>query len=113
MRIIGKELLTRLKLKNQGNKRLVQSVNQLIADLEHGSVDNVERLQIARKDADRVHRKGFYFFNLHIHRALIFLEFAEKEATILWVGNHDEYSSTFKNNIKTIEKWLRTKNWID
>lgn len=113
MRINGKELLTRLKLKNQGNKRLVQAINQLIIDLENGSIDSPETLKIIRKDADRVHHKGFYFFDLQVHRTLILLEFPEKEATILWAGTHDEYSVTFKNNVNTIEKWLRAKNWID
>ncbi len=26
---------------------------------------------------------------------------------VLWVGSHDEYERVFKNNKKTIEKWLR------
>lgn len=113
MRINGKELLTRIKLKSQGNKRLIQAINQLIIDLESDSLENPDSLQIIRKDADRVHRKGFYFFNLHIHRALILLEFAKLEATIVWIGTHDEYSMTFKNNVNTIEKWLRAKDWIN
>lgn len=113
MRINGKELLTKHKLKNQGNKRLVDAINGLIADLESDSADEAEKLLATRRDADRVHPKGFYFFDLHIHRTLVLLEFAEKEATILWIGAHDEYSVTFKNNLNTIEKWLRIRNWID
>lgn len=31
----------------------------------------------------------------------------------MWAGTHQEYDETFKNNKSTIEKWLRTKNYID
>jgi hypothetical protein len=32
--------------------------------------------------------------------------FNEQYAEILWVGNHDEYDSTFKGNKKTIENMV-------
>ncbi|AJH13725.1 addiction module toxin RelE [Myroides profundi] len=67
-----------------------------------------------RADMDCVHSEGFYFFNIHIHRTLVLIEFDEEgEATILWVGAHQEYESIFKNNKKTIEKWLRNNNYIE
>ena len=67
-----------------------------------------------RNDADCVHNDGFYFFDIHIHRTLIMIELDENgEATIVWVGTHDEYEKTFKNNKNTIEKWLRSKGCIE
>ncbi|MEZ0007561.1 hypothetical protein ABH942_002943 [Flavobacterium sp. 28YEA47A] len=37
----------------------------------------------------------------------------EGEATIVWAGTHAEYETTFKNNKSTVEKWLRSKGYID
>ncbi len=71
-----------------------------------------QKLLNARPDADRVHADGFYFFDLSDHRTMILIVFAEGEATIVWCGDHDKYTTTFKNNKNTIKKWLREKNWI-
>jgi len=69
---------------------------------------------IISNDADCIHNDGFYFFNISIHRSLILIELDEEgEATILWVGSHDEYERTFKNNKSTIEKWLRKNEYIE
>lgn len=113
MRLIGKKILIKLKAKNSGNKKLCNAVDQLINDLE--GFDPVKStLREIRNDADNVHKDGFYFFDLHIHRTLILLEFDEEgEATILWAGTHQEYDRTFKNNKATIEKWLRNKGYIE
>lgn len=35
------------------------------------------------------------------------------EATIVWVGTHQEYETTFKNNKNTIEKWLRNNGYLN
>lgn len=44
---------------------------------------------------------------------MILLEFSEDgEATVVWIGNHQDYERTFKNNKKTIEKWLKSKDYI-
>jgi len=41
------------------------------------------------------------------------IEFDEEgEATIVWVGTHQEYEAIFKNNKKTIERWLRRNGYI-
>lgn len=109
MVIHNKTKLTELKRKNLGNKRLIQAVNQLIEDLEDGSITTIDELIKIRKDADRVHSQGFYFFDLHIHRTLVLIQLIEGNATIVWAGTHQEYSKTFKNNTNTIEKWLRKK----
>lgn len=107
MVIDGKRILERLLAKNRGNARLAKAVDQLITDLEKNTADNIEELLKIRKDADRVHSKGLYFFNLHVHRALVFVEIKKNQAEILWAGTHEEYIRTFKNNTNTIEKWLR------
>ncbi len=45
---------------------------------------------------------------------MILIEFDEiGEATIVWCGSHDEYEVTFKNNKKTIERWLIKKGLIN
>ncbi len=55
----------------------------------------------------------FIFFNINIHRTLVLIELDENgEATIVWVGTHQEYETTFKNNKNTIEKWLRNNGYI-
>lgn len=113
MVIHNKTKLIELKRKNLGNKRLIQAVDQLIQDLEDGSITNIDELIEVRRDADRVHSRGFYFFDLHIHRVLVFIQIAANNATIIWTGTHQEYSKTFKNNTNTIEKWLRTKDLLN
>jgi mRNA interferase HigB len=69
-------------------------------------------LKTTRSDADCVHSDGFYFFNLNVNRTMILLEFEEGEASVVWVGNHQEYENIFKNNKGTIKKWLKDNNWI-
>ena len=113
MIIHNKTKLTELKRKNLGNKRLIQAVNQLIEDLEDGSITTIDELIKIRRDADRVHSRGFYFFNLHIHRTLVLIQLMEGNATIVWTGTHQEYAKTFKNNTNTIEKWLRIKKLLN
>ncbi len=113
MRLIGKKQLEKLKRKNKGNTSLVLEINNLIKDIEEDSWKNQTELKAVRKDADCVHSDGFYFFNISIHRTLILIEFEEDgDASVVWVGNHQEYEKTFKNNKNAIKKWLKSNNWI-
>ncbi len=113
MRILGKSKILKVKKKNIGNKKLCNAIDELIADLE-GFEPSKQSLNNIRKDADCVHNDGFYFFNINIHRTLVLIELDENgEATIVWVGTHQEYETTFKNNKNTIEKWLRNNGYID
>jgi len=113
MRIIGKKNIIKLKKKNVGNKKLSNEIDKLMTDLESFNPISQNILEV-RKDADCVHKDGFYFFNISIHRTLILIEFDDEgEATIVWIGTHQEYETTFKNNKSTIEKWLRKNNYID
>jgi len=94
-------------------KKLCDEIDQLINDLERFK-SGEQNLKEIRNDADCVHSDGFYFFDINFHRTLVLIEFDEEgEATIIWAGTHQEYVSTFKNNKKTIEKWLRNNNYID
>jgi len=44
---------------------------------------------------------------------MILIEFeGNGEATVVWVGSHQEYEKTFRNNKNTIKKWLRDNEWI-
>lgn len=113
MRVLGKNKLLKIKLKNIGNKKLCDAIDNLMSDLEEFKPDK-QNINNIRKDADCVHSDGFFFFDINIHRTLIMIEFDEEgEATIIWVGTHQEYEKTFKNNKKTIEKWLRSNSYID
>lgn len=113
MRVLGISKLVKLKRKNKGNKLLCDEIDKLLKDLEEFNPKNFKLVDI-RKDADCVHNDGFYFFNINIHRSLILVDFDEEgEATIIWVGSHDEYERTFKNNKSTIEKWLRKNEYIE
>ena len=114
MRLVGKNKLEKLKRKNKGNSKLIRALEQLVEDIEAGIWDKGEDLKILRPDADCVHSDGFYFFDIHVHRALILIEFDENvEATVVWVGTHQEYEKVFKNNKNTIRKWLRANEYID
>ncbi len=113
MVIHNKTKLVELKRKNHGNKRLLRAVDQFIEDLENGSIMSTDELVEVRRDADRVHSRGFYFFDLHIHRTLVFIQLSANKATVIWAGTHQEYLKTFKNNTNTIEKWLRTRNFLN
>lgn len=112
MRLINRSKLEKLKRKNKGNKLLCQSIDELIKDIEDNNWENQTELKKSRKDADLVHSDGFYFFNINIHRTMVLIEFEDNEASVIWVGNHKEYESTFKNNKDTIKNWLKSKELI-
>ena len=84
MNILGKGHLIILKHKNQGNIKLLIAVDKLIQDLESGKIGSAESLQKIRSDADKVYNSGIYFFNIHIHRALLIIEFNKLQAKVLW-----------------------------
>ncbi len=112
MRIIGKKIILKVKIKNKGNQKLCNEIDKLIKDLENFNPCE-KKINEIRNNADCVHSDGFYFFNIYIHRTLIMIEFSDDgEATIVWAGTHQEYEATFKNNKSTIEKWLRKYNYI-
>ena len=112
MRIIGKKTILKIKKKNIGNKKLCTEIDKLITDLEKFNPSE-ENISDIRNDADCVHSDGFYFFDIHIHRTLIIIEFDDDgEATIVWAGTHQEYETIFKNTKSSIEKWLRKNGYI-
>ncbi len=113
MDLIRKDKLQKLKKKKRSNKKLCQKIDQLIDDIENALWSNPEDVKNDRPDADCVHTDGFYFFDIEIHRTMVLLEFSDDEATVVWVGSHDNYETTFKNNKDVIEKWLRSRGYID
>ncbi len=112
MRLINKKALEKLKRKNKGNILFAKALDTLIEDIEKSDWTNQKDLNQSRPDADCVHNDGFYFFNIHIHRTMILIEFDEHEASVVWVGTHRDYENIFKNNKNTIRKWLRSNDWI-
>lgn len=112
MRLINKKALEKLKRKKRGNASLASDIDLLIKDFETHNWQNQEELKRDRKDADCVHSEGFYFFNIEIHRTMILIEFEDNEATVIWVGNHQEYERVFKNNKNAIANWLKSKDLI-
>jgi ribosomal 30S subunit maturation factor RimM len=113
MRLIGKKHLEKIKRKNRGNKSLLKEINKLVEEIEHNDWTNHFALINKRKDADRVHNDGFYFFDILQFRVMLLIEYEEDgEATVVWAGNHKAYESTFKNNKDTIKNWLKSNNWI-
>ncbi len=102
----------KLKRKNQGNLKLMKAIDKLIEDIENSDWKDRSEIITSRPDADRVHRDDIFFFDISIHRTLALIVFDEDYAEILWVGNHDEYQTTFKGNKKTIETWLRNHGKI-
>lgn len=112
MRLTNKKALEKLKKKNRGNIPLSGAIDKLIKDIENSKWKNQTELNHTRLDADCVHSEGFYFFNIEIHRAMVLIEFDEEEASVVWVGTHQDYETTFKNNKNTIRKWLNANDWI-
>jgi mRNA interferase HigB len=112
MRLINKKALEKLKRKNKGNTSLANAIDKLIEDIEENDWKNQTELSDSRSDADCVHSNGFYFFNLSIHRTMILIEFDDGEASIVWLGSHEKYEQTFRNNKVTIKNWLKSNNWI-
>lgn len=112
LELLRKHKLIKLKEKNRGNAKLINAIDKLISDIENANWTKQTEIKEDRPDADCVHSDGFYFFNLNVHRTMILIVFEDREASIVWIGSHDEYDKTFKGNKSTIEKWLRAQNLI-
>lgn len=112
MRLIGKQKLEKYKRKKRGERTLTENIDRLIADIESSSCKDPIELKGVRPDADCVHSDGFYYFNIDQDRTMIMIEFDDQEATVVWVGNHKEYTSIFKNNKNSVRKWLKKNSWI-
>ena len=112
MRLLNKKLLIKLKNKKKGNKSLLVAIDTLIDDITLHLFSNPLDLTSIRQDADNAHSDGFYFFDIDTYRVLVLLEFKTSDATIVWVGSHAQYEQTFKNNKKTINRWLKNREWI-
>ncbi|WP_439582604.1 type II toxin-antitoxin system HigB family toxin [Dyadobacter bucti] len=89
MRLVEKGILIKLKNKNRGNTKLTNAVDRLISDFEESGDISPDNLHQLRKDADKIHSDGIYFFNIHIHRVMLLIEFSQNRATVLWAGSHD------------------------
>lgn len=112
MRLIGKKKLEKYKRKNRGDFQLDKDVDKLVVEIETHEWSDQTQLKIIRPDADCVHSDGFYFFNINTSRTMILIAFEDKEATVVWIGDHQAYTNTFKNNRNTIRKWLKDHNYI-
>jgi len=112
MHLAEKGILIKLKNKNRGNAKLMTAIDRFIFDFEESENISPDNLHQLRKDADKIHSDGIYFFNIHIHRVMLLIEFSQNRAVVLWSGSHDEYINKFKNNKDTIEKWLRANQHI-
>lgn len=113
MNLINKGLLERLKRKNKGNVKLIKSIDKLILDIEQNEWNSQLEVKQTRPDVDCVQSKGFYFFNMNVHRTMILIEFDKnKQARIIWAGSHQDYDKIFRNNRNTIRKWLKDNEWI-
>jgi mRNA interferase HigB len=112
MDLNGKKILLKLKAKNKGNNLLVSAIDELIVTIESKQWKSKEDVKANRPDADQVHADGFFFFDINIHRTMVFLLFGDNEAEVVWAGTHQEYENTFKNNKNVIKKWLSDRDWI-
>jgi len=112
LELLRKNKLLKLKIKNQGNIKLIKAIDRLIYDIENAKWEKPLEIKEARPDADCVHSDGFYFFDLNVHRTMILVAFEDNEAVVIWVGSHDEYDKTFKGNKATIKKWLSKQKLI-
>lgn len=114
MRLINKKKLEKFKRKNRGNNILSKGITNLIKEIESNNWSNKLELSESLINADCVHNDGFYIFNItSADRTMILIEFDENEATVVWVGNHDDYELAFKNNKNSIKAWLKSNDWIE
>ncbi len=115
MNTTGKEILVKYKKKNIGNSNLIKEIDYLLDEFTNKNWADINQLKLDLKDADRVHSDGFYVINvLKKDRLLVLIEFGNPgDVTFVWVGNHQEYEATFKNNKDTIETWLRNKGYVE
>ncbi|WP_439558034.1 type II toxin-antitoxin system HigB family toxin [Dyadobacter sp.] len=107
-----KRILIKWQQKNRGNRKLTEAIDDLILYLENSTIESHLDLLKQRKDADQVHSKGVFFFNIQSDRVLVAIKLIEKRAIVLWIGTHRSYERVFRNNKKTIEKWLRSNGHI-
>lgn len=112
MRLTGKKVLLKLKLKNQGNLKLCKAIDQLILTIEEKNWKTKEEIKADRSDADQVHTDGFYFFDINVHRTLVLIQLIKEKATIVWAGTHDDYERVFKNTKSMVKKYLSDNDWI-
>ncbi|WP_229208834.1 type II toxin-antitoxin system HigB family toxin [Dyadobacter luticola] len=75
---------------------MAKAIDRLIQDLENAEVDSISEIGLIRRDAEKVHNAGYYFMDIHIHRTLILIVIEERQATIVWAGNHQDYERTLK-----------------
>ena len=111
MEIIGSHRLIKLKKKNCGNQLLCKSIDELISILKEANWKNKLELKNALPKADTVY-EGFYFFNIHIHRTFVGINFMDGLAEVVWCGSHTDYEKTFRNNKDTIRTWLKNNGLI-
>ncbi len=72
--------------------------------MQAASWQNNAELKATFLDADRIFG-NVYAFNL----TLVYYKAGEMD--IVWVGNHDEYMSTLKNNKDTFKQFLKKKGY--
>ena len=113
MELFGKSILKRYQKKNRGNKPLETGIKELNRVWQEAKWENYAEAKKQRKDCDRVHMEGFFFFDpTKSHRILVGMFFDVQEINVLWIGDHDEYDSIF-NNKGAIAKWLKKKGHVE
>lgn len=112
MKVRYRRTLEKYLKKKRGNKKLEIEIDRLITTLEHAKWSTPKDIKLSRPDADIVHPKGFYFFNISVDRTMVLIELEDNRASIVWCGTHDDYELIFRNNKVTIRKWLKARKWI-
>lgn len=112
MKVNNFKKLEKLKFKNKGNIKLIDTIDHLRECLDNSYWKTQKDIIKDRKDADCVHSDGFYFFNTGDFRVLVLVELDKSMVDIIWTGSHDDYEMTFKNNKETIRKWLRDRGLV-
>ena len=112
LHLIGINKLDKYKRKNIGNARLIKAIDVLINQIDKAEWQKRTDLIKSRPDSECVHSDGFFFLNLVNHRILILFLFEENIAAVIWIGSHDDYEITFRNNKSTVARWLRNQQLI-
>lgn len=68
MKVRYRRILEKYSRKKRGNKKLESEIISLLETLENANWSTQEEIKLSRPDADKVHSKGFYFFNISVDR---------------------------------------------
>jgi len=107
MDVLNKKVIFKYTKKD---KNLLEEFNEFIKKIEKANWKKSIEVKSTFNDSDTI-TKNVYIFNIKKSRLLCVIYFDYEEIEIVWAGSHDDYVGIFKNNKKTILKFLTLKGY--